>query len=93
MSGERQATVRKDLWRDETGNEFTQYTIKYADGSGEFVRIPVEGLQEVINRALRKVDRALPAKTSIVETQTKEAAAPALKVIDSVRQAIKESMV
>jgi hypothetical protein len=43
-----------------------------------------------VNEKLQKIDRALPAKTSIVETQSKEAAAPALKVIDVVRKTIKE---
>lgn len=35
------ATVRKDPYRDRDETEYTQYTINYADGSGEFVRIPV----------------------------------------------------
>lgn len=34
------ATVRKDRYRDEQGKEFQQYTIQYADGSGQFVRVP-----------------------------------------------------
>lgn len=34
------ATVRKDRYRDEIGREYNQYTIKYSDGSGEFVRVP-----------------------------------------------------
>jgi hypothetical protein len=34
------ATVRKDKYRDELGREYTQHTINYPDGSGEFVRVP-----------------------------------------------------
>ncbi len=40
MQSEKYAKVDKHLYRDETGKEFTQFTISYPDGSGELVRVP-----------------------------------------------------
>lgn len=34
------ATVTKIVYRDELGREYLQHTLNYADGSGEFVRVP-----------------------------------------------------
>ncbi len=40
------ATVRKDGYRDRDGKEYTQYTIKYPDGTGEFARVPFPRVED-----------------------------------------------
>lgn len=35
------ATVRKEGYRTPEAREYTQYTITYPDGSGEFARVPL----------------------------------------------------
>lgn len=40
------ALVCKDHYRDKEGRDFTQYIIDYADGSGEFVRVPYPRVED-----------------------------------------------
>lgn len=68
--------------------ELIQVEIMDPKGWGEKISIT-----EIVNKKLRKIERAIPAKTSIVETQTKEAAAVALRIIDAVRKAIREELI